>query len=231
MQQLESQMSKERETRGREGAQPLKEWHPSRGYDINWLESSRSKTEEGSTSSRPWALYTLIVIHCCCLVAKSCLTLCDPMDCRPPGSSVHGTCQARVLEWVAISFSRGIFPTQLFCIIGGSLPFEPPGKIIHYHKLNDTPTGALTVPRLIIKGQKVGRGPIPGNLHSFSELVGTILPLISLWNFPAHRTNHPISQSLWPSEMAHTLWNVFLRGLFLPFRWTEFCLWNVYLSQ
>ena len=35
------------------------------------------------------------------------LTLCDPTDCSPPGSSVHGTFQARVLEWVAISFSRG----------------------------------------------------------------------------------------------------------------------------
>ena len=37
---------------------------------------------------------------------QSCLTLCDPMDCSPPGSSVHGIFQARILEWVAISFSR-----------------------------------------------------------------------------------------------------------------------------
>ena len=40
-------------------------------------------------------------------VPQSCLTLCDPMDCSPPGSSVHGILQARILEWVAISFSRG----------------------------------------------------------------------------------------------------------------------------
>ena len=40
-------------------------------------------------------------------VTKSCLTLCNPMPCSPPGSSVHGLFQARVLEWVAISFSRG----------------------------------------------------------------------------------------------------------------------------
>ena len=45
-------------------------------------------------------------------VAQSCLTLLDPVDCSPPGSSVHGILQARTLEWVAISFSRGIFPTQ-----------------------------------------------------------------------------------------------------------------------
>ena len=36
---------------------------------------------------------------------QSCLTLSDPMDCSPPGSSVHGIFQARVLEWVAIAFS------------------------------------------------------------------------------------------------------------------------------
>ena len=40
-------------------------------------------------------------------VAQSCPTLCDPVDCGPPGSSVHGILQARILEWVAISFSRG----------------------------------------------------------------------------------------------------------------------------
>ena len=43
----------------------------------------------------------------CVLVPQSCLTLCDPMDCSPPGSSVHGVSQARILEWVPISFSRG----------------------------------------------------------------------------------------------------------------------------
>ena len=41
------------------------------------------------------------------LVAQSCLTLCDPMDCNASGSSRHGILQARVLEWVAVPFSRG----------------------------------------------------------------------------------------------------------------------------
>ena len=41
------------------------------------------------------------------LVAWSCPTLCDPMDCSPPGFSVHGILQARILEWIAIPFSRG----------------------------------------------------------------------------------------------------------------------------
>ena len=45
--------------------------------------------------------------YVCVLVAQSCPTLCDPMDCSPPGSSVHEILQARILEWVAIPFSRG----------------------------------------------------------------------------------------------------------------------------
>ena len=40
------------------------------------------------------------------LVAQSCLALCNPVDCSPPGSSVRGILQARILEWVVIPFSR-----------------------------------------------------------------------------------------------------------------------------
>ena len=54
------------------------------------------------------------------LVTQSCLILCDPMDCSPSGSSVHGILQARILEWVVISFSRGSSQprdwTRFFCI-------------------------------------------------------------------------------------------------------------------
>ena len=41
------------------------------------------------------------------LVAQLCPTLCDPVNCSPPGFSVHGILQAKILEWVAIPFSRG----------------------------------------------------------------------------------------------------------------------------
>ena len=55
-------------------------------------------------------------------VAQSCPTLCDPMDCSPPGSSIHGVLQAIILEWVAISFSRGSSQpkdrNQVACIAG-----------------------------------------------------------------------------------------------------------------
>ena len=43
-------------------------------------------------------------------VVQACLTLCDTMDCSPPGSSVHGIIQARILEWVSMAFSRGSLP-------------------------------------------------------------------------------------------------------------------------
>ena len=59
----------------------------------------------------------LLILYVCCLVTKSCLTLCNPMDSNLPGSSVHGISQTRILEWVAIFFSRdlpqpGIQPTS-----------------------------------------------------------------------------------------------------------------------
>ena len=44
--------------------------------------------------------------HVCVLVTQSCPTLCDPMDCSLPGSSVHGILQARILEWVVVPSSR-----------------------------------------------------------------------------------------------------------------------------
>ena len=46
------------------------------------------------------------------LVVQSCLTLCDPVDCSLPGFSIHGILQARILEWVTISFSRGSSPPR-----------------------------------------------------------------------------------------------------------------------
>ena len=51
--------------------------------------------------------YSSTTAHIClCLCAQSCLNLCNPVDSSQPGSSVHGIFQARILEWLAISFSR-----------------------------------------------------------------------------------------------------------------------------
>ena len=68
----------------------------------------------------------------CLPVAKLCLTLCDPMDCSPPSSSVHGISEARILEWVAISSCRGSFwprdRTHVSCgfCIGRFFTTKPP---------------------------------------------------------------------------------------------------------
>ena len=75
----------------------------------------------------PESINRLHLYLCCCLVTKSCLNLCDPMDYSLPGSSVHGISQARILERVAVSFSRGSFwPrdwTSVACI--GNFTTEP----------------------------------------------------------------------------------------------------------
>ena len=71
-------------------------------------------------------------VYMCVLVAQSCPTLCNPMDCSPPGSSVNGILQARILEWVSISYSRASFQlrdrTWVSCIAGRFFTVEPPGE-------------------------------------------------------------------------------------------------------
>ena len=66
------------------------------------------------------------------LSLQSCLTLCNPMDCSPPGSSVHGILQARIQEWVPFPApgdlpNRGIKPIAP-ALLADSLSSEPPGK-------------------------------------------------------------------------------------------------------
>ena len=72
------------------------------------------------------------------LVVQLCPPLCNPMDCSPPGSSVHEILQARILEWVAILFARGSsWPsawTWVSCIAKWNLPSEPPRKPPPYNR-------------------------------------------------------------------------------------------------
>ena len=60
----------------------------------------------------PFPLCVCVCVYVCVLVAQLCLTLCDPMDYSPPGSSVHGISQARILEWVAMPSSRASSQTK-----------------------------------------------------------------------------------------------------------------------
>ena len=81
-------------------------------------DSVRPQRRQPTRLPRPWdspgkntGVGCHFLLHCMKVksesdVAQSCLTLSDPMDCSPPGPSVHGIFQARVLEWVAIAFSE-----------------------------------------------------------------------------------------------------------------------------
>ena len=83
-------------------------------------------------------IYASRVPFPCAKLFPSCLTLCDPMDCSPPGSSVHGILQARILGWVVTPSSRGSsWLRDRTCVSysplhwqAGSLPLAPLGKLI-----------------------------------------------------------------------------------------------------
>ena len=101
--------------------------------------ASHALSTRVSDSSLTWISLLPPPPLCC---AQLYPTLCDPMDCSTPCSSVHGICQARILEWVAISYSRVIFPTQasnphFLSLMHGqadSLPTKSPGKpFMHIH--------------------------------------------------------------------------------------------------
>ena len=75
------------------------------------------------------------MIKGCAQSLQSCLTLCNPMNCSPPDSSVHGILQARILKWVAMPSSRGSSQLRdrtwvfcISCIAGGFFNTEPRGK-------------------------------------------------------------------------------------------------------
>ena len=91
-------------------------------YPLEEGMSTERVTESETTERLSTAQYLLYVVCMHASLLQSCLTLYDPMDCSPPGSSVHGILHARILEWVAILFSRGSSRprdwTWVFCIAG-----------------------------------------------------------------------------------------------------------------
>ena len=100
---------------------------------LNWrkrtLTWDKNQAEQSSTGE--W-MYVSVYANS----LQLCLTLCDPVDCSPPCSSVHGILQARILEWVGMPSSRGSSPSTdqtrvSFCLVhqqAGSLPIAPHRK-------------------------------------------------------------------------------------------------------
>ena len=121
-------------------------------YNSNWLHWCKSKVIHMNTILdhkhilvylESWCMMELMfqmnrsislffIICVCVLVVQSCLTLCDAMNRSPPGSSVHGFLQARILEWIAIPFSTGSsWPKDqglVFCITGRFFTIWATGK-------------------------------------------------------------------------------------------------------
>ena len=80
------------------------------------------------------------------LVTQSCLNLCNPMDCRLPGSSVHGIFQAKILDWVAIPFSKGSSQRASPALQVDSLLSEPPGTESQFHSEHQKPSSKTIIP-------------------------------------------------------------------------------------
>ena len=82
------------------------------GFDMRGLASSKITLQRQRTRAATFGRcssnseLTAQLLSVCVLVTQSCLTLCDPMDCSQPGSSVRGILQSRILEWIDIPFSR-----------------------------------------------------------------------------------------------------------------------------
>ena len=102
-------------------------------------------------------------------VTQSCPTLSDPMDCSPPGSSIHGICQARVLEWGAIAFSiLGIYNYSNSSWASPSCPFIHEGHFFlgdNGSKIDIESSSLLSSANYIPSAQAVSPSPPSSSLN------------------------------------------------------------------
>ena len=113
------------------GVYPNLSWHSLLCLLTEALTHQESPLKGTSHTLQYNLLFQILPLHwCVCAKSlQSCPTLCDPMDCSPPGSSVHGILRSRILEWVAMP-SRGsnLHLLHLLHWQAGSLPLAPSGK-------------------------------------------------------------------------------------------------------
>ena len=153
-------------------------------------------------------------MRCRCLVNKSCLILCNLTDCSSPGSSVHGIPQAGVLEWVAISFSRGsshvLHGRQILyhwatwialytCVVavqsfGHVQLFATPWTAARQASLS------FTTSRNLLKLMSI-ESAMPSNHHIFCR------PLLLPWIFPSIRvfSNELALRIRWPKYWSFSI--------------------------
>ena len=137
------------------------------------------------------------------LVAEACPTLCKPIDCRLPDSSVHGIFQARILEWVAIPFSRGSSrprdQTQVSCISRQILYYVNPSPKSHQLWFSHSVISNSASPRTAAR--QASLSPIPracSNSYPLSwwchpTISPSVVPFSCLQSFPAPES-FPTSQ-------------------------------------
>ena len=120
---------------------------------VHGVAKSRTQLKQLSTHAYMQSIYCFSACFCLSniclnsvcevLVAQSCPALCDPMDCSQPGFSVHGISQARILEGVAIPFSRGSSQLRTLLSVYKSTSFLQLSRIPEYTKFT------LTIPVLV----------------------------------------------------------------------------------
>ena len=120
----------------------------------------------------------------CVLVTQSCPTLCDPMDCSPPGSSVHGILQARTLEWVAILFFKFTYLLFIFGCTGSLLLRAHPLSLVAVFG-GYSPVAVLRF--LVLQGTGCRARGLQLLWHT-----GTVLL--------AHGLSHPVTCGIFPDQ-------------------------------
>ena len=141
---------------------------------------------------------------------QSCPTLCDPMDCRPPGSSVHGILQARIMEWVTMPFSkRSSQPRDRSCVSYVSCMGRQ--VLYHYHHLGRPAAAAAAAAKLLqscptlhdpTDGSPPG-SPIPGILQA-RTLEWVAISFSSAWKWKVKGSRSVVSDSSQPHGLQPT---------------------------
>ena len=141
-----------------------------------WIITIFQQTDTNFFINRKHRFTFIYICVVCASLLHLCLTVCDPMVCSPPGSSVRGILQARILEWVAMSSFRGSSPPRdwicapfVSCIAGRFFTTVPPGTplfIYKYVKNVDFPRSSVSKASACNAGDL---GSIPGLGRSSGE--------------------------------------------------------------
>ena len=165
--------------------------------------------------------FQICCCHCWCLVAKSCTTLCDFKDYSLPGLSVHGIFQARILEQVAIPFSRGSSqPRDQTALAVGFFTAEPSGKTIQIPELYISPVKNvyfifMNLPQLYLEIPVHSKPP----LHDTS-IISVLSPSVFVWYVFSHLFTFPCYNKT--SFLLSNIWISYHFFTYIFFFWSSY---------